>query len=146
MNFYHAINPAFPRWKSQILRIMKITTFLLLISFLTVSAGTLAQKITINEKRVNLEEIFDKIRLQSGYNIIYSGDLLSKTRPVNISISNMSVEDALKTVLQTRACPMKSTTKPSSSKSRSPRLSIRPKPISSKSPFPEKSKMNLVNP
>jgi TonB-linked SusC/RagA family outer membrane protein len=100
MNFYYAINPALLFPKRQILRIMKITSFLLLISFLTVSAGTLAQKITLKEQRVSLETVLDHIRQQSGIDIVYSNDVISKSGPVNIDVKNATVEEALKNCLK----------------------------------------------
>lgn len=99
MNFYHAINPAFPKRKSQTLRIMKITAFLMLISFLTVSAGTLAQKITLKEQRAPLELVLDHIRQQCSCDIVYSNDLLSKSSPVTVNVKNASLEETLKEAL-----------------------------------------------
>ncbi|WP_234997726.1 SusC/RagA family TonB-linked outer membrane protein [Mucilaginibacter sp. OK098] len=78
---------------------MKITTFLLLISVLTVSASSYAQKITLNEKKAGLDEVLAKIRQQSGYDVIYSNDVLEKSTPVTIKVSNVNLEDALKASL-----------------------------------------------
>jgi TonB-linked SusC/RagA family outer membrane protein len=80
--------------------VMKITTFILLISVLTVSASTYAQKITLNEKKASLDEVLAKIRQQSGYDVIYSNDVLEKSTPVTIKITDATLEDALKASLQ----------------------------------------------
>ncbi|WP_259070356.1 SusC/RagA family TonB-linked outer membrane protein [Mucilaginibacter sp. X4EP1] len=79
---------------------MKITAFLLLISFLTVSAGTFAQKITLKAQRASLEKVLDQIRQQSGIDIVYSNDVISKSGPVNIDVKNATVEEALKNCLK----------------------------------------------
>jgi TonB-linked SusC/RagA family outer membrane protein len=84
----------------KILLVMKITTFILLISVMAVSASSLAQKITLNEKKVSLEQVLKKIRLQSGYDFIYSDEMLSKTAPVSVSVTGASLDDALKASLK----------------------------------------------
>ncbi|MES2277114.1 MAG: TonB-dependent receptor plug domain-containing protein [Bacteroidota bacterium] len=78
---------------------MKITTFFMLISILTVSAASYAQKITLNERRASLEQLLDKVRQQSGYNIVYSDELLSKSHTVTLTLKEVSLEDALKAIL-----------------------------------------------
>ncbi len=80
---------------------MRINLCILVIiaGLMQVSAATFAQKITINEKNANLESIFDKIRVQSGYNIVYSEDLLSKANPVTIDLKDASLDNALKAAL-----------------------------------------------
>jgi TonB-linked SusC/RagA family outer membrane protein len=84
----------------KILLVMKITTFILLISVMAVSASSLAQKITLNEKKVSLEQVLRKIRLQSGYDFIYSDDILSKTVSVSVSVKDASLDEALKASLK----------------------------------------------
>ncbi|WP_184545664.1 TonB-dependent receptor [Mucilaginibacter sp. FT3.2] len=79
---------------------MKITSFLLLISVLTVSANSFAQKITLNEKKANLKDVLVKIRQQSGYDIIYSNDMLENAKLVTIRLTDASLEDALKASLE----------------------------------------------
>jgi TonB-linked SusC/RagA family outer membrane protein len=83
----------------KILKVMKITTFFMLISILTVSAASYAQKITLNERRASLEQLLDKVRQQSGYNIVYSDELLSKSHTVTLNLKDASLEDALKAIL-----------------------------------------------
>jgi TonB-linked SusC/RagA family outer membrane protein len=82
------------------LLVMKITTFILLISGMAVSASSLAQKITLNEKKVSLEQVLKKIRLQSGYDFIYSDEMLDKTVPVSVSLKDASLDEALKASLK----------------------------------------------
>ncbi|RKR83332.1 TonB-linked SusC/RagA family outer membrane protein [Mucilaginibacter gracilis] len=79
--------------------VMRITTVLLLISVLTVSAASYAQKITLNEKRASLKDVLAKIRQQSGYDFIYSNDMLDAAGPVSVKVSNVALEDALKASL-----------------------------------------------
>ncbi|HEY8929564.1 MAG TPA: SusC/RagA family TonB-linked outer membrane protein [Mucilaginibacter sp.] len=78
---------------------MRITAFFLLISIMTVSAATFAQKITLNEKRAPLEKVLNEIRQQSGHDIVYSDDLISQSKPVTVNLKDATLEDALRVSL-----------------------------------------------
>jgi TonB-linked SusC/RagA family outer membrane protein len=80
--------------------VMKMTTIVLLISVMTVSASTFAQKISIKEKNVSLDKVLKKIRQQSGYDFVYSDDILVLTTPVTVDLKDASIDDALKQSLK----------------------------------------------
>lgn len=75
---------------------MKLTIVLLLAAFIQVNASVFAQKVSLTQHNASLKEIFEEIREQTGYNFLYSPQLLKKARPVNIDVKNASLEDALK--------------------------------------------------
>lgn len=83
-----------------IILVVKMTTLMLLISVMTVSASTFAQKITLKEKNVSLDKVLKKIRQQSGYDFVYSDDILALTTPVTVDLKNASIDEALKQSLQ----------------------------------------------
>jgi len=85
-----------PGYIYKILLIMRLTIVLLIATIMQVSAGSFAQKISLNEKNAPLEKIFDKIRLQSGYDFLFNRELLKTAKPVDINITNADIEDALK--------------------------------------------------
>ncbi|MCD0488641.1 SusC/RagA family TonB-linked outer membrane protein [Pedobacter sp. MC2016-14] len=60
-----------------------------------VSAAGYAQKISLNEKNAALEQIFNKIRLQSGYDFLFNRNLLKKAKAVDIYIKDASLQEAL---------------------------------------------------
>jgi len=83
----------------KILLIMRVTTFLLLAIMMQVSATTLAQRVTINQKNANLTDVFKIIRIQTGYDFIYDQDLLAKSAPININVNNAALSEVLKRCL-----------------------------------------------
>lgn len=82
----------------KVILVMKITSFLLLVVLMQVSAAGLAQKINLNEKNVSLKTVIEKVRLQSGYNFLYIENVLDQTKPVNIQIQNVEFAYALKRI------------------------------------------------
>ncbi|HEY0176494.1 MAG TPA: STN domain-containing protein, partial [Pedobacter sp.] len=72
---------------------------MLITTIVHVSAGTYAQKITIERKKESLEKVFKEIRIQSGYDFIFDAQTIEKAKPVDISIKNAGIEDAVKASL-----------------------------------------------
>lgn len=97
MNITAFINTVFR--ESGILRkfmmVMKITSFILLIALMQVSAAGLAQKISLNEKNMPLKNVIEKIRKQSGYNFLYIKEVLDGAKPISINVKNTDFKEVL---------------------------------------------------
>ncbi|MCF1716355.1 SusC/RagA family TonB-linked outer membrane protein [Flavihumibacter sp. RY-1] len=74
---------------------MKLTTILLLSTFLQVSARTYAQSVTIVEKNLPLEKAFSMIEKQTGFTFYYKVELLRNAKRVDLNIKNLSLEKTL---------------------------------------------------
>src|SRR5690606_18331558 len=80
--------------------IMRLTTVFLIATLMQISAASLAQRITLKEQNVPLEEVLKQIRRQSGYDIFFNGQLLENTKNVTVNITNANIEEALNATLQ----------------------------------------------
>ncbi len=83
------------RKASKILRVMKLTTLLLLGACLQISAAGFSQRVTLSEKNTRLADVFAKIERQTGYSFTYTESLLRQASPVTITIRDMALEEAL---------------------------------------------------
>jgi Secretin and TonB N terminus short domain./TonB-dependent Receptor Plug Domain./TonB dependent receptor. len=96
--------PMAPGGAKKILRIMKVTVFVLVMTVVQAKAiVSMAQGITLNEKNARLSEVIKKISIQSEYDFIYNEELLNSIAGVNIQLKNASVEEALKVALDHQA-------------------------------------------
>ena len=87
----------YSRMKRKLLLTMKLTILLLMSCLLQVSAVGFAQnRITLYEKNVSLKKVLKEISKQSGYDLIFVSDALKLASPVNISVKEVSLEEALK--------------------------------------------------
>ena len=84
----------------KIKKIMKITTLLLFLACMQVSAKSDAQGITLSIKNATLEKVFKEIKAQSGYNFVYNNSLLRNAKKVDIVAKNEPVEVVLRKMLQ----------------------------------------------
>ena len=55
----------------RLILVMKLTTFILAITLMQVSAASYAQRITLLERNTPISEILTKIQQQSGYDVFY---------------------------------------------------------------------------
>ena len=88
---------SFPRGRGfvKMLVIMKLTTILLLVATLQLSATGYAQRITITQSNVSLKSLFKEIEKQSDYQFFYKEKLLKDAKTVNIRVTDASIEEVL---------------------------------------------------
>jgi len=80
--------------KRQILRIMRLSAFLLFVACMQVSATAYTQ-ISISEKKASMEKVFKAIEHQSGYVFFYDYAWLKLAKPVTIKAKNASLQEVL---------------------------------------------------
>ena len=79
----------------KLLLIMRLTTVILIASFMQVYAAGFAQKISMSQSNAPLKTVLKELRAQSGYNFVYTDDLLSMAKPVDIKVTGAKFEDVL---------------------------------------------------
>jgi len=80
---------------SKTLLVMKFTALFLLVACLQVSAKTYSQKLTLSEKKIPLQRLFNKISAQTGLSVIYDVSLIEDALPVDIAVKDLPLEDVL---------------------------------------------------
>ena len=84
----------------KFLLIMKLTTIILIVTFLHVSAAGIAQKITYKNNSASLEQIFKEIRKQTGYNVLVSSNKIKDVQPQAVNFENASLKEVLDMALK----------------------------------------------
>lgn len=79
----------------QLLLIMKLAFFILMATFLHVSADVRAQKVTIDVSKAPLEEVLSDLRKQTGYDVFYNSRMIKNAAPVTLSVKGTDLEKAL---------------------------------------------------
>src|SRR5690606_3858763 len=79
----------------RIVLIMRLTTILLLVTFMQVSASTFAQKVTLKHSNSPLKSVFKELKAQMGYNFLYTERQLKNAKPVSIQVKNTELEEVL---------------------------------------------------
>lgn len=84
--------------------IMRInaTVIFLVATMLQVSAASYAQKLTYSKKGATLEEIFSQISTQTGYEVLYSPDLVDVSKKLDVNYKNAELKKVLDELLDKR--------------------------------------------
>ena len=80
---------------TKTLLVMRLTSIFLLAFALHVSANTNAQRITLSLEHVPLKKVFEKITDQTGIQFVYRDEWLSQAKPVNITVKDASLQEAI---------------------------------------------------
>jgi len=88
------------RVKIKFLLVMKLTTILLLVGALHVSAATFSQTVTLSRRTTSLKQLFKEIKKQTGYFFFYKGQLLQDKPDVTIELIKASLVEALNASLK----------------------------------------------
>src|SRR5687768_12934609 len=86
-----------PQWNppKHLLRIMKLTSIILLASCLQVAASGRSQTVTLSMKNVPVQNVFQEIILQTGVSFVYDDDLFKHLKPVTIEVKDAQVIEVL---------------------------------------------------
>jgi len=91
-----ARNLGAPNWHVQkILRIMRLTTLLLMLFMVQVSAAGYGQRVTLSHKKASLGKLFREIHNQTGYDFLYDAKKISEKAPVDINVTDRKLEEVL---------------------------------------------------
>lgn len=98
----YALNRGKPfKWlPSKILLIMKLIIVLMTTLLIQAGAAGYAQKVTLNETDVSLGNVFNKIRLQTGYDFIFNSKEVRDAKKVTINVKNVGLEEALRVLFK----------------------------------------------
>ncbi len=80
---------------TKTIRIVKLTTVLLLATCLQVSANSYSQIVTLKENKISLVKVFEEIRKQTGYQFFYADEVLSMAKPVDVNLKKASIQEVL---------------------------------------------------
>jgi len=77
------------------LLIMKLTTFIILIAILRVSASSYAQDVTFAKKGASVQQVLKEVHKQTGYNVLWSATKIKSTHSLDVDFKKASLTDVL---------------------------------------------------
>ena len=84
------------RFLLKSLLIMKLVIILLTTTFLQAGAEGYAQRVTINVKNASIEQIFESIQQQTGYDFLYNSAHLRDAKLISLNVRNVELLTVLK--------------------------------------------------
>lgn len=84
-----------PGYIYKILLIMRLTTVLLIATIMQVSASGYAQKLTYTQKNTTLIELFNQIKKQTNYNVVWNEGMINTSKTFDVNFKDTPLEQVL---------------------------------------------------
>lgn len=79
---------------------MRITTLLILVTALHVSARTTGQKVTLSSDNITIARLFQQLNKQTGYSFLLKDAIISADQRVSVHVKNASLQQVLNDALE----------------------------------------------
>ncbi|MCC8424296.1 SusC/RagA family TonB-linked outer membrane protein [Mucilaginibacter sp. UR6-11] len=89
-----------PGYTKKLFRVMKLTTLMLFIAFMQVSASSLAQKVTLSVTNEPLTSVLTQIKRQTGYDFAIAGKVIDQAKTVTITVKNGELMEVLNKIFE----------------------------------------------
>jgi TonB-linked SusC/RagA family outer membrane protein len=89
-----------PGYIQKMLLIMKLTTFILIISIMQVTAASFGQNVTLKQDKVSMTKLFYEIRKQTGYNVMLEDKNVLSAKKINADFMDTPLEKVMDLVVQ----------------------------------------------
>ena len=99
-NIYKTNTHPLMKGGAKFILVMKLTTLLLFVTILQVSATSFGQNVTLKEVNSPIRKVFEKIRSQTGYDFLVTRSVLRNSSPVNISVDNKQLLNVLNEIFE----------------------------------------------
>src|SRR5258706_3248774 len=97
---FNAFDIRFCRYLTKTLLIMKLTAILILAACLNVCASGYSQEVTLLFRNSPMKKVFKEIKRQTGYNFLYTAELINQFDKVDVEVKNVPLDVALQQCLQ----------------------------------------------
>lgn len=87
-------------YSHKLLMVMKLTTILLIATIMQVSANGFAQQVTFSKKNATLQQVFNEIKKQTGYRVLYSDQIVDDASLIDADFYNAPLDEVLKKCFQ----------------------------------------------
>src|SRR5699024_9359291 len=85
---------------TKVWKMMKLFTFLFFVATLQIIAKVFSQEVNLKAADITLKSAFQQIEKQTGYSFFIKHRLLKEAAPVNLSLKDANINDALREALK----------------------------------------------
>src|SRR5450631_20960 len=84
-----------PVFITQLLRVMRLTAFIIFFACAQVAARGYSQTVTLSVKDVPIQQVFSEVLRQTGVSIIYKEAFFEHFSPITLSVRNAPIGEVL---------------------------------------------------
>jgi len=90
----------YKKYTQFFLRVMKITTVILFLALMQVSAAGIAQRLTLPKEQISLKQLFNEVNKQTDYTVVWSATQVNGEQKVSVDFKNTPLLEVLDQTLQ----------------------------------------------
>lgn len=94
-NFFRTPNGYIPK----LLLVMKLTTIILLISLVQVSAASFGQNVTLKKESISIDKVLREIQKQTGFGLVIKKENFDRAKKIKVAFENTPLAEVMKKVL-----------------------------------------------
>ncbi|MDR6784841.1 TonB-linked SusC/RagA family outer membrane protein [Pedobacter africanus] len=79
---------------------MRLTIVIMTMLLMQVSARSTAQKVSLSENNTSILQVFNLLRSQTGYDFLYSDEILKLAKPVTLYVKDKPLADVLNSIFE----------------------------------------------
>lgn len=92
MNYYTKLLGCLTGNLNKFLLVMRLMIILFFVGMMQVSGATYGQKITLNQNKIKITQLFKEIKRQTGYDVLWQSEKLNENRIVNANFNKTDLK------------------------------------------------------
>lgn len=95
MNYYTKLSGCLTGNLNKFLLVMRLMIILLFVGMMQVSGATYGQKITLNQNKIKITQLFKEIKRQTGYDVLWQSEKLNENRVIDAKFNKTDLKEVM---------------------------------------------------
>ncbi|MBB5646293.1 SusC/RagA family TonB-linked outer membrane protein [Pedobacter cryoconitis] len=95
MNYYTKLSGCLMGSLNKFLLVMRLMIILFFVGMMQVSGATYGQKITLNQNKIKITQLFKEIKRQTGYDVLWQSEKLNENRIISANFNKTDLKEVM---------------------------------------------------
>ncbi|MET4139239.1 SusC/RagA family TonB-linked outer membrane protein [Pedobacter sp. UYP1] len=95
MNYYTKLSGCLTGNLNKFLLVMRLMIILFFVGMMQVSGATYGQKITLNQNKIKITQLFKEIKRQTGYDILWQSEKLNENKIISANFNKTDLKEVM---------------------------------------------------
>ena len=95
MNYYTKLSGRLTGNLNKFLLVMRLMIILFFVGMMQVSGAIYGQKITLNQNKIKITQLFKEIKRQTGYDVLWQSEKLNESRTINANFNKTDLKEVM---------------------------------------------------
>ncbi|AMP97799.1 TonB-dependent receptor plug [Pedobacter cryoconitis] len=95
MNYYTKLSGCLTGNLNKFLLVMRLMIILFFVGMMQVSGATYGQKITLNQNKIKITQLFKEIKRQTGYDVLWQSEMLNENKIISANFNKTDLREVM---------------------------------------------------